>query len=139
MSAVARLRNTAAAAWDSAAPRLTLAPSAPAKAPRAPFVLVVIVLVIIGLGGLIFLSTVLQRQAFLIADLDAQISDLSNEHQAMVRELDRIQSPTGLGQEALRLGMVPNTNAVFLDLSDGRVIGEPTPAEAGSNLSRVTP
>lgn len=137
MSAVAKVRSTAAAAWDSA-PRLRIAQPAKATAPRAPFVLVIIVLVVIGLGGLIFISTVLQRQAFVIADLDTQINDLSNQRQAMSRELDRMQSPAGLGQEAIRLGMVPNTNPVFIRISDGEIIGDPVPAEAGTNIGRVT-
>lgn len=138
MSAVAKVRHTAAAAWD-AAPRLRIATPATTTAPRAPFVLVVIVMVVIGLGGLIFISTVLQRQAFVIADLDAQIGDLNNQRQAMTRELDQVQSPAGLGEEALRLGMVPNSNPVFLQLSDGEIIGDPVPAEPGTNIGRVTP
>lgn len=133
MSAVAKARSGAAAAWD-ATPRLRIAAPIKAKAPRAPFVLVVMVLVVIGLGGLIFISTLLQRQAFVISDLDAQISDLTSEKQAMTRELDRMQSPTYLGEEAMRLGMVPNTNPVFLRLSDGSIIGNPVPAETGTNI-----
>jgi hypothetical protein len=37
----------------------------------------------------------------------------------------------------MRLGMVPNANPVFLQPSDGKVIGDPEPAEPRSNVRRV--
>lgn len=138
MSAVARLRASASAAWE-APRRLAVAPAVQLGAPRAPFVLAVIVLVSIGLVGLILMSTVLQRQAFVIADLDAQITELQNQKQSMTRELEVMESPAGLGQAAIELGMVPNANPVFIQLADGTIIGSPVPAEPRTNIRRVTP
>lgn len=135
-NAVTRVRSTASAAWD-AAPRLKIAPTAQLETPKAPFMLAIIAVVSLGLVGLIVFSTVLQKQAFVIADLDAQITDLSNQRQAMDRELERLASPAGLGEAALELGMVPNANPVFIRLEDGKIIGKPTPAEPRTNLKRV--
>ena len=40
-----------------------------------------------------------------------------------------MQSPQYLAANAEALGMVPNANPVYLRLSDGAVLGQPTAAE----------
>jgi hypothetical protein len=120
-----------------AAPRLRLvAPPASARG-RTPFVGLVIALLSLGLTGLIVLSTVLQRQAFELQELDRTASRLETRHNALSAEVAESRSPGRLAAEAVRLGMVPNTNPVFLRLSDGEVVGKPRPAEKGTNVKRV--
>lgn len=120
-----------------AAPRLRLvAPPATSRG-RTPFVGLVIVLLSLGLTGLIVLSTVLQRQAFELQELDRTASRLETRHDALAAEVAESRSPGRLAAEAVRLGMVPNTNPVFLRLSDGKVVGKPRPAEKGTNVKRV--
>lgn len=136
MSPAATVRKLVATT-QVAPPRLRLA-KANSKAARTPFVTVIIGLLAAGLVGLIFLSTVLQQQAFEINQLDAQISTLTNEKQSMDRDLDRLKSPAGLGKAAAELGMVPNPNPVFISLSDGSVKGKPIPASR-SDVVRVAP
>ncbi len=136
MSPAATVRRLVATT-QVATPRLRLAKSN-TKAARTPFVTVIIGLTAAGFVGLIFLSTVLQQQAFEIAQLDAQISTLTNEKQSMDRDLDRLKSPAGLGKAAADLGMVPNPNPVFINLSDGSVKGKPKPASR-TDVVRVAP
>ena len=107
------------------------------RAGRAPFVVVVLTVLGIGLVGLILLSTVLQAQAFEIARLQSKADALTVQEQDLRREVERLQAPADLAQRAVQLGMVPNTNPVFLRSSDGKVVGDPVPAEPRSNVERV--
>jgi cell division protein FtsB len=107
------------------------------RASRAPFVVVVLTVLGAGLVGLILLSTVLQAQAFEIARLSSKADALTVQEQELRREVDRLQAPAALAERALRLGMVPNANPVFLRPGDGKVIGDPEPAESRSNVRRV--
>lgn len=108
------------------------------RARKAPFVVVVLMIVSAGLVGLILMSTVLQAQSFEISKLSTQTDSLETRHQALSREVDRMQSPSSIASRALRLGMVPNANPVFLRLSDGKVIGKAKPAAPRSNFKQVT-
>ena len=112
--------------------------AAPKSQPnRTPFVAVVIVLLSASLVGLIFMSTMLQAQAFTIAELNKEATSLETAQQSLTHDLERMQSPQGVASAAANLGMVPNTNPVFLRLSDGKVIGKPEPAAANTNVLRV--
>lgn len=108
------------------------------RARKAPFVVVVLTLVGMGLVGLILMSTVLQSQSFEIAQLNQKVEALETRHQALSREVHRLQSPSNLATQALWLGMVPNANPVFLRLSDGEVVGKAKPAAPRSNFRQVT-
>lgn len=69
-------------------------------------------------------------------EMDEQLlrqAELRREEAKLADDLDRLQSPQYLAMNAEALGMVPNADPVYLRLSDGAVIGEPTPA-AGSSM-----
>ena len=117
--------------------RLRIVAAPKSQASRTPFVAVVIALLSVGLVGLIFMSTMLQAQAFTIAELNKEATSLETAQQSLTHDLERMQSPQGMAAAALNLGMVPNTNPVFLRLSDGKVIGKPEPAAAETNVLRV--
>ena len=136
MSAIAspRLRNTQP---DAARTRLRLVRPARSSAGRTPFVVVVIIVISLGLVGLIFMSTVLESQSFELTKLDRQANTLQSQQEALEHDVDAKKSPAGLAAAALGYGMVPNTNPVFLRLSDGRIIGKPEPAAPGTNVKRV--
>lgn len=123
---------------QTAAPkRLRLVAPARATTSRTPFVVVVILVISLGLVGLIFISTVLQGQAFNLDKLDRQAAELRTQQEALTHDLDAIKSPAGLAAAAVGYGMVPNTNPVFLRLSDGSVIGKADPALPGTNVKQV--
>lgn len=117
--------------------RLRLVAPSRNHAGRTPFVVVVITVISLGLIGLIFMSTVLQGQAFEIAKLDRKATSLQTQQEALVHDLDQMKSPAGLASAAVGYGMVPNTNPVFLRLTDGKVIGKSSPALPGTNVKRV--
>lgn len=135
-SPVAAVRRLGSRVGTDAAPRLRLV-AQPAQRGRAPFVGLVIALLSLGLTGLIVLSTVLQQQAFELQDLERTAGRLQTQHDSLAAEVAENRSPSRLAAEAVELGMVPNTNPVFLRLSDGEVVGTPRPAEKGTNVERV--
>jgi cell division protein FtsB len=108
------------------------------RARRAPFVVVVLTVLGSGLVGLILMSTVLQAQAFESAKLDRQATELQTKQQAISREVERLQSPANVASRAIAIGLVPPASPAFLRLSDGKISGQPTPAEPGSNIRSVT-
>jgi hypothetical protein len=123
---------------DAKAAGLRLVRPVRSRARKAPFVVVVLTVLGSGLVGLILMSTVLQAQSFEAARLDRQATALETRQQAIAREVERLQSPANVADRAIAIGMVPPANPAFLRLSDGRVLGKPVPAEAGSNIRSVT-
>lgn len=108
------------------------------RARKAPFVVVVLSILSAGLVGLIIMSTVLQAQSFELAKLSSTADSLQTQQQSLARDVGRLQSPAHVAEEAIALGMVPNTNPAFLRLSDGKVLGKPEAAKPGSNIPKVT-
>ena len=124
---------------DARAAGLRLVRPVRSRARKAPFVVVVMTLFSIGLVGLIVMSTILQAQSFQAAKLNQKADALETQQQALAREVDRLQSPANVARRAIVLGMVPNANPAFLRLGDGKVLGKPQPAKAGSNITSVSP
>lgn len=110
--------------------RLTVVPRTRANAPRTPFVVVVAVVSLVGVLGLLMFNTSMQQSSFAAAELEQRQDAVRAREQQLQMELDRLRDPQRVAQEAQRLGMVPMLTPVFLDLSDGKVIGEAAPASA---------
>lgn len=110
--------------------RLTVVPRTRPAAPRTPFVVVVATVLLAGVVGLLMFNTSMQQASFAAADLEERQARLRAEQQDLQMELDRLRDPQRVTQEAQELGMVPMLTPVFLDLSNGEVIGEPSPASA---------
>ncbi|MBN0043893.1 septum formation initiator family protein [Streptomyces actuosus] len=114
-----------------------LLPVTPAagRAARAPFVLLVVLLLGGGLIGLLVLNSALSEGAFQLDDLQRDTKALTDEEQALQRDVDAYSAPRALQQRARELGMVPGGDPAFLD-PDGTVRGVPSPASAGPAASR---
>lgn len=110
--------------------RLTVVPRTRPAAPRAPFVIVVATVLLVGVVGLLMFNTSMQQQSFAAAELEDRQAVLRAEQQQLQMELDRLRDPQRVTQEAQELGMVPMLTPVFLDLTDGAVLGEAAPASA---------
>jgi len=115
--------------------RLRAVTPQPRQQPTTTFAALVVVVMGAGLVGLLLLNIAMQNAAFHRAALDEQVYDLHVQQQALDLELDRLGSPERLADLATEQGMVPNPNAVFLDIGSGKIIGDPTPARAGTGLS----
>jgi hypothetical protein len=123
-SRVARLRPE-----TRSLPRLAVVPPRRASARSGPFVLLVAAVLVIGLVGLLLLNLSMQKASFRLAALESEASHLQTREQSLDMKVDRLSSSDRLAAEARQLGMVPNRNPVFLDLSDGSVIGDPAAAQ----------
>jgi hypothetical protein len=95
-----------------------------------------LVYAIIAVGGIavivaaqLLLSIAVAQGAYEIDSYQVQQASLAREEQKLSEDLDRVQSPQFLAANAEALGMVPNANPVYLRLSDGAVLGEPTAAD----------
>jgi hypothetical protein len=110
--------------------RLTVVPRTRPTAPRAPFVALVAAVLLVGVIGLLMFNTSMQQASFAAAELEERRAALRADEQQLQMELDRLRDPQRVTQEAQDLGMVPMLTPVFLDLSGGKVVGEPAPASA---------
>ncbi|MFJ2894664.1 septum formation initiator family protein [Streptomyces sp. NPDC087218] len=113
-----------------------LMPSRPSKAARTPFVLLVVVLLGGGLIMLLVLNSALNEGSFRLSELKKRTTELTDEQQALQRDVDSYSKPDALERRARELGMVPGGSPAFLG-PDGKVRGvpseataEPTPAPA---------
>ncbi|WP_406434839.1 septum formation initiator family protein [Streptomyces sp. NBC_00631] len=97
------------------------------QAARTPFVLLVVLLLGGGLIGLLVLNSALSEGSFKLDDLQKQTKNLTDEEQALQRDIDAYSAPDALQRRARELGMVPGGDPAFLD-PDGTVKGVPGPA-----------
>ncbi|MFG2866446.1 septum formation initiator family protein [Streptomyces sp. NPDC048338] len=104
-------------------------PSGPSTAARTPFVLLVVVLLGGGLITLLLLNSALNQGSFKLSELKKKTTELTDEEQALQRDVDDYSAPDALERRARELGMVPGGSPAFLD-PDGTVRGEPSEAAA---------
>ncbi|MGW3357868.1 septum formation initiator family protein [Streptomyces bungoensis] len=104
-----------------------LFPAGRARAARTPFVLLVVLLLGGGLIGLLVLNSALSEGAFELDDLQKQTKNLTDDEQALQRDIDAYSAPDALQRRARELGMVPGGDPAFLG-PDGTVKGVPGPA-----------
>jgi hypothetical protein len=120
-------------------PKLRVVYGAPFRPPRMPFVLFVVAVLGAGLVGLLLLNTELQRGTFQVTALNQQADQLRDQQEQLERQVRTLESPQNLADRALRMGMVPNPNPVFLRLSDGKVLGVPEEGKAGTGTAMFGP
>ncbi|MEU2544849.1 hypothetical protein ABZ618_05315 [Streptomyces roseolus] len=104
-----------------------LMPSGPSTAARTPFVLLVVLLLGGGLITLLLLNSALNQGSFKLRELKDRTTELTDEEQALQRDVDADAAPDALERRARELGMVPGGSPAFLG-PDGKVLGEPTVA-----------
>ncbi|MFE9770227.1 septum formation initiator family protein [Streptomyces sp. NPDC005931] len=115
-----------------------LFPTGSARAARTPFVVLVVALLGGGLIGLLVLNSALSEGAFRLDDLQRDTKNLTDEEQALQRDIDAHSAPDALERRARDLGMVPGGDPAFLG-PDGSVKGVPGPAPAGGTPQAVAP
>jgi hypothetical protein len=131
-----RVPRIAEAAVERA--RLTVVPRGVTRAPRVPFVALVSLLLVSGIAGLLLFNTSMQQASFHAAALEQQAQILAAEEQSLQMELEMLRDPQRVAAEARAIGMVPPANPAFIRLSDGRVLGTPTPAVPEDGI-RIAP
>ncbi|MEV0242106.1 hypothetical protein AB0I06_19535 [Streptomyces sp. NPDC050674] len=115
-----------------------LLPTGPGQAARTPFVLLVVLLLGGGLICLLVLNSALSEGAFELDDLQRGTKNLTDEEQALQRDIDAYSAPEALQRRARELGMVPGGDPAFL-APDGSVKGVPGAAPGVGRSSAYTP
>lgn len=113
-------------------------PSGPSSAARTPFVLLVVVLLGGGLISLLLLNSALNEGSFKLNELKDRTTELTDEEQALQRDVDDYAAPDALERRARELGMVPGGSPAFLG-PDGKVLGEPSVAVAPKPTPKPRP
>ncbi|MFE2481364.1 hypothetical protein, partial [Streptomyces sp. NPDC059389] len=100
----------------------------PGQAARMPFVLLVVALLAGGLISLLLLNSALNQGSFQLSKLKKETTALTDEEQALQRDVDGYSAPDALQRRAHELGLVPGGSPVFIG-PDGKVTGTAAPAE----------
>jgi hypothetical protein len=125
-AAPSRVSGIAGAAVQKA--RLTVVPRTRTRTSRLPFVTLVSFVLLAGVVGLLMFNTSMQQAAFAATAMEQQASTLTAREQTLRMELDGLRDPQRVARQAQRMGMVIPATPAFLRLSDGKVLGTPTPA-----------
>jgi hypothetical protein len=108
--------------------RLTVVPRARTRTSPVPFVMLVSFVLLAGVIGLLMFNTSMQQASFTTTTMERQDSTLEARKQTLQMELDQLRDPQRVAREAQGMGMVIPATPAFLRLSDGKVLGTPTPA-----------
>ena len=81
------------------------------------FVIAISSIFITGLLALLIINTALAQDAFKLQQLKQQATVLTDQREAILRQVAEKSSPENLAASATKLGMVASTNPRFLDLS----------------------
>ncbi|MFI6000200.1 hypothetical protein ACIA98_07235 [Streptomyces sp. NPDC051366] len=100
----------------------------PGQAARTPFVLLVVALLAGGLISLLLLNSALNQGSFQLSRLKKETTALTDEEQALQRDVDGYSAPDALQRRAHELGLVPGGSPVFIG-PDGKVTGTAAVAE----------
>jgi hypothetical protein len=86
------------------------------QADRKFFATFVTVVGVIGLMFLLLINTLLAQDAFELTSLKLEAKLVSDEREAISRQMDKLSSPDALARAATELGMKPSENPTFLSL-----------------------
>ena len=100
--------------------------------PRAAYALIAVGVLLAIVVGQLLLSIALSQGAYQLSSLQGQQTRLERSVQAASEDLTRVSSPQNLAANANALGMVTDSDPVYLRLSDGAVLGAPRPASGSA-------
>ncbi len=116
--------------------RLSVVPRLRRRTPRVPFVVLISMLLVAGVVGLLMFNTTMQQNSFTATALEKQVEDLTARKEGLQMELEGLNNPQRVAQQAKALGMVEGPVAGYVDLRDGSVGGaDLPPAGAESQFS----
>jgi hypothetical protein len=86
------------------------------QADRKYFAKFVTIVGVIGLLFLLLINTLLNQDAIALAELKHEAKLVSDEREAIARQIDALSSPEALAKAATDLGMKPSESPTFLIL-----------------------
>ena len=144
-SVAARVARTRVPRFAEAAverARLTVVPPRSlgrTQAARTPFAVLVLGMLVAGVVGLLMFNTNMQQASFKATALQQKVSTLTAQEQSLSMELAQLRDPQTLARTAKQeLHMVAPATPAFVRLSDGRILGTPTPTTIGDAV-RINP
>lgn len=91
----------------------------------------------VGLLSIALLNLLLQilssTAVYELADLQHQKKEMDTTAQILGEQVDSLSSQQNLSNSAAKLGMIANTNPVFLSINQQKVLGKPTAALSTEN------
>ncbi|OIQ68844.1 hypothetical protein GALL_495580 [mine drainage metagenome] len=93
------------------------------KAKPVTFVVILSAMLVLGSVVLLLINTLMAQDAFVLHNLQQQVSTLTDQEQAITALTAHESSPGTLASKAIGLGMVEGGTPVFLDLNTGKVVG----------------
>lgn len=115
--AITRSRQLVAERSSRAVLRLVPDLNAGEKADRKTFIMFLSIIGAVGLLMLLAINTMLAQDAFELHRLQAQATTLSDQREAVMRQIDLASSPEELAARATAEGMVPSQSPRFLSLN----------------------
>ena len=116
--AITRSKEILAQKSSQAVLKLVPDASSGQQANRKFFAKFVTVVGALALMFIILINTLLAQDAFEITSLKLEAKLISDEREAIAREIDKISSPDALAKSAAALGMKPSENPTFLSLDE---------------------
>lgn len=102
------------------------------RRPRLAYAITALAGIVAIVVAQLLLSVAMTEGAYEIDGYKVAQVKLDRETQVLREQIDALESPQFLAANAEALGMVPNAAPVYLRLSDGAVLGQPTAAAGGA-------
>ena len=102
--------------------------------PKAVLRKVIVGLTLISISGLI-VNAFCDTAVYTISNLKKDTEALATQTQVVSQQVDSLRSPQNLANSAKALGMIVNSNPVFLNVRDAKVLGSAVPASAESSMA----
>jgi cell division protein FtsL len=82
---------------------------------------------LVSVAGL-FVNSLADQAVYKISTLKMETAVLATQTQEVSQQVDSLRSPQNLANSAKALGMIVNSNPVFLNVKDAKVLGSAVPA-----------
>lgn len=102
--------------------------------PKAVLRKVIVGLTLISISGLV-VNNFCDTAVYTISTLKKDTEALATQTQVVSQQVDSLRSPQNLANSAKALGMIVNSNPVFLNVRDAKVLGSAVPASAESSMA----
>jgi len=96
--------------------------------PKIAFALSAVAGVAVIIVAQLLLSVGISQGAYEVSRLQASQTELTRTAESVTEDLVRVSSPQSLAANAEAIGMISNSNPVYLRLSDSAVLGAPSSA-----------